>query len=182
MATRFYTAPDGTRYPLKEARYNIMFTIYRSDRSKAVQGDPERCIEALGIKHDKDVLHAFVGAGRDAYVVFKATDDEPATAFHFVIKSQARGVLDNFDKERSVKTQDLRLHRPTKGRTLEARAKMDGDRAKRIKAGEHVPKKTFKPRKRRVDRLGVPNRPRARISKRGDVSMAQKELNLTAAE
>jgi hypothetical protein len=173
---RHYTAPDGTQYPLTEARYNMVFKVYRSDRRKAVPGDPENCLAARGIRRDKDVLAVYIGSGKDAYVVFKASKDEDAHAVHFVIKTATRRLVDAFDKDRAATTQQIILHKPTPGRTLENRDRLNKDRHRRIRAGEHQPKRRERPNVRRVARLGVGHRPRAKISRSGNVSMQEEQL------
>jgi hypothetical protein len=174
MGSRFYTAPDGERYPLTEARYGIDFKAYRSDRRKARQGDPSGCWAALGIKRNKNVLHVYIGSGRDAYVVFKANDDESAHAVHFTIKTSVRKLIDAFDKDKSAKTQIVRLDAPTPGRTLEARQNSGKRRREEIRNGAPI-KKRGPSKNKRITRLGVEHRPRARITRGGSVSMAVEE-------
>src|SRR5215472_15054190 len=120
--TRIYTALDGTKYPLVEARYNIAFRIYKSDRSKAVPGDPHNCLLALGMRRDRNVLDVYIGAGFDAYVVFKGDSERPAQAVHLTIPSRERRKINEFDKARTAATMLITLRRPTAGRTLDARS------------------------------------------------------------
>lgn len=167
---RIYTDPNGNEYPLKEAKYDMSFKIYKSDRRKAVASDPHSCVLAKGIRRHKDVQDVFVGSGLDAYVVFKATEDDPAHAEHFIIRTSVRKVIDKFDTEKKCESQIITLAKPTQGRTLAARAKMNAARKAEIKAGAKI--KTRGPsRARRVDRLGVPHRPRAPIGKDGSVNV-----------
>jgi hypothetical protein len=173
MATRFYETPDSKRYPLTEARHDMAFRVYRSDRRKAKKGDPHNCLVALGIKRDRDVIDVFIGSGGDAYVIFKGRAGEEDYAVHFTISRPARKLIDMFDKDRRSATQQVILRKPTDGRTLEARSRLDKDRRRRIKAGTHSVKARATPRSSRVVRLGVGSRPRPRISKSGSVSEVQ---------
>jgi hypothetical protein len=170
--SRVYTAPDGTRYPLREARYDMMFKCYKSDRRKAVQGDPQHCILALGIKRHKDVLAAYVGAGIDAYVVFKSNEDEEAHAVHFGIKTRARKVLDAFDKDRKAESMTIVLAKPPHSWRLDTRSKNNARRRAAIKNGALVKPRTAR-KKNRMERLGVERRPLAPISKSGNVNVEQ---------
>jgi hypothetical protein len=170
---RYYTAPDGAKYPLYEAQWDTAFTIYRSDRRKAVAGDPHNCLLALGIKRNRDVLDVYIGAGQDAYVVFKARGDDPARAVHFTITSSARRSIDGWDgPDKRAATMTIKLKRPTAKRTLEARSKLDKDRAARIKNGTHKVRHTGKARLPRVTRFGAVHRPPVEISRSGNVSAA----------
>jgi len=168
--TKTYEAPDGIKYPLTEAKYDIAFRIYRSDRRKAKKLDPHNCLLALGIKRDKDVKDVYIGAGLDAYVVFKGMGGEEDHAVHFTIPRPARKAVDAFDKDRTAQTMQVILRKPTAGRTRDARSRMDRDRKRRIKDGTHKVR-TRGPGAKRVQRLGVGNRPRPRISKGGSVSV-----------
>jgi hypothetical protein len=171
MATRkkhFYTAPDGTEYPVKEADYAMGFKVYKTDRSKAIKGDPTHCLIAMGLQRHPEVQYAFIGSGLDAYVVFRGKRGRPAYAVHFTIPAQASKVRDAFDAKQGLKTMFLELRAPTAGRTLDARARQDRRRRLKIKNGTH----TVKPRgpsTKRVTRIGVPHRPRPRITTSGDV-------------
>jgi hypothetical protein len=153
----------------------MAFKTYKSDRRKAVQSDPHSCVLAKGIRRHKDVADVYVGSGLDAYVVFKATDDDEAHAEHFIIRTSVRKIIDKFDVEKKCQSQIITLSKPTKGRTLAHRSKLNGRRNAEIKAGAKV--KPGKSRRPRVDRLGVPHRPRAPISKDGNVNV-QAELAL----
>jgi hypothetical protein len=166
---RFYTAPDGTKYPLKEADYSMGFRVYKSDRSKAIKGDPTNCFIARGLQRHPEVQYAYIGSGLDAYVVFRRKRTKPPYAVHFTIPAQAGKVRDAFDTNQGLTSMFLELRAPTAGRTLDARAKQDKHRRLKIKNGTH----TVKPRgpsTKRVARIGVPHRPRPQISVSGDVN------------
>jgi hypothetical protein len=155
---------------MKEARHDMLFKAYRSDFRKAVIGDPWECIESKGIKHHRGVLEAYIGSGRNAYVVFKPTEDEPATAVHFMISVKAGKIRDAFEQNKKLQTQELILRTPSKTQTLEARSVMNKKRNAAIKNGTHVPKKRGKPNSRRMERIGAPHRPRPDISRSGSVT------------
>lgn len=167
----FYTAPDGQKYPLEEAAYDMSFKVYRSDRRKAVQSSPQSCVLAKGIARHRDVEDVWIGSGLDAYVVFKETEDKAAHAVHFTIRTTVRKLIDAFDTNKKIQSQIITLSRPTKGRTLSARAKMNARRQKEIAEGAPVRKRAQTPRSSRMDRLGVPHRPTAPISRGGSVDV-----------
>jgi hypothetical protein len=169
MSRRSYTARDGTVYPLKEAQWRLDFKVYRSDFRKSIKGDPWECVESKGIKRNRNVHEAYIGSGRNAYIVFKATDDEPATAVHFVISEQAGRVRDAFDQDKKLQSQIIRLQPPSKTQTLHARAGMNKAYLAKIRNGTHVPKKRGAPTTRRMDRIGAPHRPRVSVSRTGSV-------------
>jgi len=161
---REYKMADGTYVPLFEADYDTSFPVYRSDRRKAVLGDPRKCIEALGLCRMHKALEAFIGTGKDAYVVFSASANRPFKhALHFTIPAQAAKVRDTFDKRGAPKTQHLTLRAPTKGRTLEHRSFLGKRLAAKIKNGEHVVKPRGKLNTPRITRIGAPHRPHAQI-------------------
>lgn len=165
--TRTYTSsPDGKRaWPLFEAEYDTSFDVFRADRRKSVIGDPSLCIEAHGLCRMPNVKEAFVGSGKDAYVIYRATAGRPFEhAVHFTIPAQASRVRDKFDVDKSVKTQTIKLRAPTRGRTLDHRAKLGRDRRQAIKNGAPVTRRG-KQRKTRIVRLGVARRPRAKVSR-----------------
>lgn len=164
---RTYIAPDGTSYPLAEAEYDMSFTVYKSDRSKAIIGDPWGCLIALGGKRHPDVLEVYIGSGGDAYVVFKGRAGKPAHAVHFTIPAQAARVRDIFDTKGAPPTQIVMLRAPTKARTLDARSASNKGRAAKIKNGTHVVKPRGTPAKKRIMTLGVAHRPRARVTQTG---------------
>jgi hypothetical protein len=56
--TRYYTAPDGTKYRVFEAVTPYAFKVYRADRGRATIGDPHNCILALGIRRNAAVVDA----------------------------------------------------------------------------------------------------------------------------
>jgi hypothetical protein len=167
---RYYEAPDGKKYRMIEAKYDMAFKVYRSDRRKAKVLDPHDCLLALGILRNRDVIDVFVGAGRDAYVVFRGENGGEPYAVHFVLNRPTKRVIDNFDKDRLAKTQQIILRRPSDGRTLDARNRQDKARKARIKAGTHHVKHRPTPRASRIARLGVGQRPKPRVSKSGNVS------------
>jgi hypothetical protein len=170
MMSRYYTAPDGTKTVLREARYTMSAKAYKSDCRKAVPGDPEHCLLALSVLRNPRVLHAWIGSGLDAYITFKGQDGEDPHTEHFTIPLAMRRIVDKLDThgkrklEKNMKSAPFELRAPTSKRTLEARSVMNRDRYKRIKAGEHqvTPRA---PGKRRGSKL----RPRAPISKSGNV-------------
>jgi hypothetical protein len=135
---KFYTAPDGTRYPLSEAKYNMSFKVYRSDRRKARIGDPGQCLLALGIRRDKDVLDVYIGSGRDAYVIFKAQDGEPAHAVHFTIPTTTRRIIDAFDKDR-LGEDDADRTQEANGRAHAGSSQPDGQGPEKANQGRHTP-------------------------------------------
>ena len=165
-----YELSDGTHVPLFEAEYDTAFKIYKSDKRKAVIGDPKACIEALGICRKPNVIEAYIGAGKDAYVVYKSTPGRNFKhAVHHTIPAQSGKVRDLFDVKGAPKTQTLFLKAPSPGRTLAHRKTLGKTRRAAIKAGATI-KKRGKPKVMRVHRLGVGYRPRAKV-KGGVVSL-----------
>jgi hypothetical protein len=170
MKKYLYTAPDGLKYPLSEAPSDMAFMAYMSDRKKAKIGDPNHCILALGIGRNKDVLHCYIGSGKDAYVVYKGEGTKPPFCLHYTVDTKAARVRDLFDTKGAPKTQVIWLRHPTRARTLAARRMLDKRRREEIKAGSPV--KPRGPQKNpRITRLGVVHRPLARIVN-GEVSLA----------
>lgn len=167
--TRHYTTADGTQYPLSEARYDMMFKVYKSDRRKCIPCDPHQCLLAKGILRHPDVLDVYVGAGCDAYVVFKATRDEPARAVHFGIRTKARKVIDAFDTDKKLQSETIVLCKPPHAWRLDVRRDSNARRRKEIKDGAPVTKRG-KRAKARVGRYGAPRRPLAPLSKSGHVN------------
>jgi len=168
MTTRYYETPKGQRYPLYEAPTRYTITVFKSDQRKAVIGDPTGCLIALGAMRDKSVIAAYIGAGKDAYLIFKGDKGEPSFALHYTINAAAARVRDYFDTHKNAKTQEIILSKPTAGRTLAHRAKLGKARRQRIKDGAEVkPRETppARPRVMRLERLGVPYRRRAVIRK-----------------
>jgi len=160
-----YELEDGTKVPLFEADYNIAFDVRRSDAKGAIIGDPKECIEAKAMCRMKGVVEAYIGSSKDAYVVFDATRSRPFVhALHFTIPADAAKVRDAFDTNKKLKTQTLTLRAATEGRTLEHRRKLGKKRAKEIKDGAIVKKRSNQIREQRITRLGVPRRPTATIT------------------
>lgn len=157
----------GVDHPLIEAEYSTAFRVYRSDHNKAIIGDPWGCVEALGLRRMPNVVFACIGSGGDAFVGFKdPMSPTGITVRHFIIKTKAARVRDNFDIKKPPKTQLLQLDAPTEKQTLDYRAKRDKKRRDDIKNGVGEPvKPRDKPRKTRFIRLGVSPRPTAKITK-----------------
>lgn len=155
---------NGTSHPLREAEYDTAFKIYKSDKRRAVIGDPTACIEALGLKRQPNVAAAHIGSGGDAYVGYKDTASPTGLAFvHFVIPAASKRVRDTFETKGSPATQILMLKAPSNGRTLTHRRTLDKTRRTEIKKGAKVKTRSTKPRSKRITRLGVGHRPRAKI-------------------
>jgi hypothetical protein len=160
-----YQLADGSKVPLFEAEYDMSFAVRRSDRLGAIIGDPRLCIEAKGICKMPRVVEAYIGSGKDAYVVFEPTSDRPYRhALHFIIPASSRAVRDAFDTNRKLKSQILMLKVPAKGTTVEYRRNLNQRRRDEIKNGAPV-KKRGTIGKNRMERLGVPPRPRAKIDR-----------------
>lgn len=161
---RIYKAPDGKGYPVEEAPYNMAFTVQRKDFKKGKRNDPGWCAEALAIRRMENVLDVWVGSGKDAYVIFGPTDAKPyAHALHFTIPIRSERLRDAFDTDGTLKRQELHLRRPTAGRTLDARSKLNKERRKAIKRGSPI-KKRDRVARPRIVRLGVEQRERAKIT------------------
>jgi len=166
---RFYKR-NGINHPLLEAEYDTAFKVYKTDGRHAEIGHPEKCIEARGLCRLPNVEFAHIGSGGDAYVGFKDPNSETGiTARHFVIPNASAKVRDAFDVKGSPKTQVLMLKAPSNGRTLSHRAKIGKRRREEIKAGAAV-KKRGPQKNKRIHRLGVRPRPRAKVVK-GEVSL-----------
>jgi|SRR6185369_5217676 hypothetical protein len=169
MAEQFYKH-EGTNHPLVEADYDTAFKVYKNDRKKAVIGDPTACIEARGLKRIPNVEFAYIGSGGDAYVGFKDKKSRTGvTVRHFLIPAQAAKVRDQFEVKGAPPTQVLLLKAPTNGRTLSHRRLLGKRRREAIKQGAET-KKRGPQKNRRITRLGVSPRPRAKIIK-GEVSL-----------
>ena len=168
--SRHYTAPDGTPYPLTEARYPMDFKSYKSDRRKAKQGDPRWCWQALGVRRLKNVIDVYIGAGRDAYVIFKGENGEEDYAVHFTIRMSLARMIREFDKDRKAKTILVRLDKPARSWRLDYRRQSNARRRAAVKAGAAV-KKQERRNPNRVEKYGVAPRPRAPISKSGSVNV-----------
>jgi hypothetical protein len=159
---RTYVAGNGKAYPLYEAPYKYDITVYKTDCPKASIGDPEHCLIARGALRDKALEAAYIGAGKDAYLCFKATKLRKAYALHFTINAEAGRIRDFFDTHKGVATRTVTLSPPTAGRTLDYRSKLNKKRRAEIKAGAPVNKRG-KPNTTRIMRIGVKLRPRAQI-------------------
>jgi hypothetical protein len=172
-STRYYTTADGVKFPLYEGMYDYHFTVHKVDCGKAKIGDPMDCLLALGIKHDKKVLAAYIGSGRDAYIIFKARPGAPhefqreAHAVHYMIPTTSGRVRDYFDAHEGKEILALKLVPPTATQTKEAKANYDKVRSEKIKSGEIVPSPRKQARSTRITRLGVPHRPKAIITNIG---------------
>jgi hypothetical protein len=174
MVQRYYTNREtGESWPLEEATEDYRFQAFKTDRRKSVIGHPTSCIIARGLKHDKNVVNAFLGGGKDAYIVFKGKGGKPDYAKHYTIPAKASRVRDTFDQRGSPETQWLVLSAPTAGRTLAARERLGKRRREEIKAGSPVKKRPNNNRPRIV-RLGVPHRPRP-VVKKGEWSIPMPE-------
>jgi hypothetical protein len=160
-----YQLEDGSKVPLFEAAYDMAFSVRRADRQGAIIGHPRLCVEAKGICKMPHVVEAYVGSGKDAYVVFEPTPDRPYRhAVHFIIPASSRAVRDAFDTNKKIKSQILMLKVPAKGTTVEYRRNLNQRRRDEIKNGAAV-KKRGTIGKNRMERLGVPPRPRAKINR-----------------
>ena len=164
MAKRYYVTGDGKRYPLFEAPYDYPITVYKSDCKKAIIGDPAQCLIALGARRDKLVEAAFIGSGKDAYVVFRATKLREAYALHFTLNAEASRVRDWFDSHKGATSQMITLSAVTAGRTLAHRSVLGKKRRQAIKDGAEV-KRRGKPNETRITRIGMKHRPHAIIEK-----------------
>ena len=170
MAQQEFYKHEGINHPLVEADYDTAFKVYKTDRRTAVIGDPTACIEAKGLKRLPNVAFAHIGGGGDAYVGFKDSKSRTGvTVRHFLIPAQAAKVRDAFEIKGAPPTQVLLLRAPTNGRTLSHRRLLGKRRREEIKKGAE-PKKRGPQKNRRITRLGVSPRPRAKIIK-GEVSL-----------
>jgi hypothetical protein len=161
---RYYIAGNGVKYPLYEAPYKYSITVYKADCKKAVTGDPSQCLIAMGARRDKQVEGAYIGSGKDAYVIFKALRGKPAHALHYTLNAQASRVRDFFDTHKGVATHTIELSAVTAGRTLDHRSKLGKKRAAAIKNGTHTVKSRGKQNATRIMRIGVKHRPKANIT------------------
>jgi hypothetical protein len=158
---RFYILEDdvpGTRWKkgdkaqILEATYQMDVPIYKSDLKKAIWSDPRHCIIAIGMKRLPRVIEAFVGQGKDAYLILEIGGK--LVAWHFVIGASARKVLDAFDIKGSAKTQHVTLRVPTKALKLAYRRKSNARRQAEIRAKTGKPVVSRGPRKAaRMERL-----------------------------
>jgi len=168
MTATYTDEKTGRTWPLEEADTDYSFRVYKAHRRKAVIGDPTSCLIAMGLQRDEDIAAAFIGSGKDAFVVFKGKGRRPPVARHYVILAAAAKVRDTFDQKGSPGTQWLTLSAPTPGRTLEARRKLDKRRREEIKDGTRTVTHRDTPNKKRVTRLGVANRPKPIVSRGGE--------------
>lgn len=148
---------------MSNAPRNLKFEVFKTDAKKAEIGNPWGCIIALGIMREDDVVEAWVGSGKMAVVVYQDDGGKPY-AHYYTLNAHAAEVRDTFEQNLKVDSKILSLRRPTVGRTLEHLAKLNKDRARRIKAGAPV-KHRDKANVTRMMRIGVPHRPRAVIEK-----------------
>lgn len=168
-----YKMRDGTVIPLFEAPYDMSFKVWKTDKNKAIIGDPYECIEAKGLCKMPNAVEAHVGSGRVAYVVFAKTADRPFMhALRFMIKSKSQKVRDAFDLKGSPGTQRLELSAPTPSLTMAHLARANKKLRDRVKDGSHIPVSRGKNQVRRFQRIGVKQRPRARV-KAGVVSLEE---------
>ena len=158
---RTYKMADGTDVPLFEAPTDFDIQCYRTDRRKAVMGDPLRCIIAMGGLRHPQVREMYVGSGKDAYVVIEQHNGR-LIAFHYVISASARHVLDAFDNNAGVKSQRVTLRAPTSGLTLAHRRVSNKRRRQEVANGAVV--KPRPRRKARITRIEIKHRPRAPIA------------------
>jgi hypothetical protein len=142
MAKRlYYTAGDGTKFPLREAMIPFSFNVYRKDQKAACVGDPFNCLIAVSGRRHKNVLAMYIGSGKDAYVVMTDGRGGRPIAYHYTINARASKVRDNFDQNKKIDSQMVTLSVPTPGRTREHRAKLGKARNAAIKAGAEVKKR-----------------------------------------
>lgn len=173
---RYYVAGDGKKYRLIEAMIPFSFDVRRDDCKSAIIGDPWNCLLARGGRRHPNVLAMYVGSGKDAYVVMTDGRGGEPVAVHYTIKATAARVRDQFDTNKKLKTQPVTLSVPTPGRTLEHRSILGKKRRAEVKDGAEV-KKRGKANVRRIHRIGVKHRPRARIVGENVVSMLKKDDN-----
>jgi hypothetical protein len=169
-----YKTPEGDQFPLKEALTPFSILLYRKDRRMAIIGDPEHCLVALGACRHRNVYKAFIGSGRDAYIVMRTAEGH--VAFHYVIPAAAARARDEFETNRKMVKREITLEPPTAKRTIAARRRLDKRRRAEIAAGSPV-KKRGTPKKTRIMRLGVPHRPAAQI-KQNVVTVPDKVLTV----
>jgi hypothetical protein len=162
MTQRFYVAGDGAKYVLKEAALPFSFPVYRSGCKSAVIGDPVQCIIAKSGQKHPNVYALYIGSGKDAYVIMKDGPGGKLYAVHYRINTKAARVRDLFDTDKKLKSQMITLSVPTEGVTLAHRSVVGKRRRDEIKNGSPVTKRST-PSLNRQQRLGVKQRPRAKI-------------------
>ena len=156
--TTYYTAKDGTKYPVEEAQYDSAVTIRRDHYKKGIIGDPFNCAISNGFKAQRNVIEAFVGSGQVAYVVYGATPDKPAHAVRFKIKAQPSRVRDGFDLDKKLNSQTVFLGAVNPAASLaktaadaKRRANGKGKKRRGEKAGRsRQPAPTYRGRKAHV--------------------------------
>lgn len=157
--TRQYVDPQGISYPLYEATTPLTFRWRRADLKRSVKQHPYACPAAWGVRHLPNVKLAYIGHGKDAYVVFaKGPRSKKAHALHYTIPAKTRRAAAQFDIGEEPPEQDLTLNPPTAGRTLSHRRKLNARRRKAIAAGAR--KRRHKARKPNVR----PHRPAAHVT------------------
>lgn len=161
---RYYLTPDGVRYPLYEAPIPFTIKVYRKDCKDAVVGDPVQCLIAKGAKRHRNVLHAFIGGGKDAYVIMKNGAEGKPIAVHYTLNAVAVRVRKTFDDHKKMAAQEITLAAPTAGRTMAHRSKLGKKRRAAIKAGAEV-KKRGKLTEAQIHHIGSKHRPVAKIVK-----------------
>jgi hypothetical protein len=126
----------------------------------------------LGVRRLKNVIDVHVGQGRDAYVVFKGENGEPDYAVHFTIRMSLNRMINEFDKDKKTRTILVRLDKPARSWHLEYRRQSNTRRRNEVKAGASVRHRVER-RKNRMEKYGIANRPRAKLSKSGSVNVAE---------
>ena len=117
---RYYVTPEGNKFPLFEAPYDYVIPVYKKDCKRAVIADPNGCLIALGAQRDPLVLGAYIGSGKDAYIVFRESEQRYAHALHFTISASAARVRDWFDTHKGEVKTTVKLSAPTAGRTSDS--------------------------------------------------------------
>src|SRR5262245_24869641 len=148
---RFFVLKDGRKAQVLEATYPMDVKIYKSDRRKAIWSDPYKCIISLGMKRLPSVIEAFVGQGKDAYLVIE--NGGKLVAWHFFIGASARSILDNFDGKGSPKTQTVTLRVPPRSLKLAYRRKSNARRRAEVRSGTGKPVTNRVRRAARMERL-----------------------------
>lgn len=160
-----YQLEDGTTVPLFEGEYDMAFKVYKSHRKTAVIGHPLHCIEAKGLCKLKNVREAYIGSGKDAYVVFEQTPRRDYLhAVHFIIPVPSAKVRDSFEVRGAPATQTLLLRAPSNGQTLKYKRETNKKWREAVKNGKHVEQRG-KINQTRISRIGVAHRPRAKVSR-----------------
>jgi hypothetical protein len=108
-----------------------------------------------------------MGAGRDIYILFEATEESPREWHHFIASTSVRGVIDGFDKDKKASTIVVTLRRPTKSTAKEAASARHSKQYQKRKVAGKQPDKTIGAKRvTRMKRLGVPHRLMPRIETR----------------